>query len=120
MLDSKVEGYRALVESCNGDSRAAATFLMTEKIEEIVSTQVEAIKNLKIDKVTVWDSGGGNGQGSSTANFVSSLIKSLPPIHDIAEMAGIDLPSYLGNINEERRGEAETQQPVSESKAPGE
>ena len=69
---------------------------MIEKIEEIVATQVEAIKNLKIDKVTVWDSGAGNGGTSSTASFISSLVKSLPPLHEVAEMAGVELPEYLG------------------------
>jgi len=98
VLDSKAAGYQALVGSCAGDARSAATLLMIEKIEEIVSRQVEAIKNLKIDKITVWDSAGGDRAGSSTANFVSSLIKSLPPLHDIAEMAGVELPSYLGQM----------------------
>jgi flotillin len=55
---------------------------------------------LKIDKITVWDSGNG-GEGGSTANFVSSLIKSLPPVHDVAKMAGVDLPDYLGSMKEE-------------------
>ncbi len=96
VLNSKAEGYEAMVHSCGGDPRAAATLLLIEKIEEIVSKQVEAIKNLKIDKVTVWDSASGSGKGSSTANFLSSLMKSLPPLHDIAGMAGIELPEYLG------------------------
>ncbi len=100
VLDSKAEGYRRLVESCSGDPKAAATFLLVEKIEDIVARQVEAIQNLKIDKITVWDSAGAspNGNGSSTANFVSGLIKSLPPLHDIAGMAGVELPGYLGNV----------------------
>lgn len=68
-----------MVKSCNGDTRAVATLLMTEKIEQIVSMQVEAIKNIKIDKVTVWDSAGGHGDGgSSTSNFLSSLVRSIP------------------------------------------
>jgi flotillin len=103
VLESKATGYSSLVQSCNGDAKAAATLLMIEKIEEIVKTQVEAIKNIKIDKITVWDSGAANGNGkndSSTANFVSSLIKTLPPLHEVAEMAGVSLPSYLGNVAE--------------------
>lgn len=103
VLESKASGYASLVQSCNGDAKAAATLLMIEKIEEIVKTQVEAIKNIKIDKITVWDSGAANGNGkgdSSTANFVSSLIKTLPPLHEVAEMAGVSLPSYLGNVTE--------------------
>ncbi len=102
VLDAKAGGYAALVDSCGGDARAVATLLMTEKIEAIVAKQVEAIQNLKIDKITVWDSGGGgNGEGSSTSNFISSLIKSLPPIHDVAGMAGVELPEYLGHLRPE-------------------
>ncbi len=97
VLESKAEGYLELVKNCGGDAKSAATLLMTEKIEQIVALQIEAIKNLKIDKITVWDSGTGE-KGGTTANFVSSLIKSLPPLHDVAEMAGIELPKYLGEI----------------------
>ena len=93
----KAAGYRALVESAGGDAKAAATLLMIEKLEEIVARQTEAISKLKIDKVTVWDSGNPE-KGSSTANFVSSLVKTLPPIHDVAKMAGVELPEYLGRV----------------------
>ena len=74
---------------------------MIEKLEDIVARQAQAISNLKIDKVTVWDSAGGDGKGSSTANFVSSLVKSLPPLQDVASMAGVELPSYLGKVKAE-------------------
>jgi flotillin len=100
VLESKAAGYQNLVRSCNGDARSAATLLMTEKIEQIVAMQVEAIKNIKIDKVTVWDSAGGNGGGSSTSNFLSSLVRSIPPLQDVAKMAGVELPSYLGAMTE--------------------
>ena len=80
---------------------------MIEKIEELVARQVEAISNLKIDKITVWDSGG-NGGGSSTSNFISNLIKSLPPLQEISEMAGVQLPEYLGKV----KGQAKTIQAV--------
>ena len=100
VLEAKAAGYSSLVASAGGDAKAAATLLMVEKIEDIVARQVEAISNLQIDKITVWDSAGGNGEGS-TANFVSSLIHSLPPVHDVAKMAGVDLPDYLGSMKEE-------------------
>jgi flotillin len=102
VLEAKAEGYRQLVSAAGGDPRAAATLLMVEKIEDIVARQVEAIQNLKIDKITVWDSGSANG-GSSTSGFVSSLIKSLPPIHELSEMAGIELPEYLGKVLEDAK-----------------
>ncbi|MDE0857271.1 MAG: SPFH domain-containing protein [Candidatus Poseidoniaceae archaeon] len=103
VLEAKATGYAQLVKSAGGDAKAAATLLMVEKIEELVARQTEAISNLKIDKITVWDSGNGgnNGEGGSTSNFISSLMQSLPPVHDVAKMAGIELPAYLGELKED-------------------
>ena len=97
-LESKAAGYLDLVRSCNGDAKAAATLLMTEKIEQIVQLQVEAIRNIKIDKITVWDSAGAGADGTATANFLAGMIKCLPPLHDVAGLAGIELPKYLGHV----------------------
>jgi flotillin len=97
VLASKAAGYLGLVQGCNGDAKAAATLLMTEKIEQIVRLQVEAIRNIKIDKVTVWDGGSGPGPGA-TAGFLAGLIKSLPPLHEVAGLAGLELPEYLGRM----------------------
>ena len=98
VLEAKAKGYECLLKSCNNDAEAATSLLMIEKLQEIVKMQVEAIKNIKIDKVTVWDSGDKN----STSNFLSGLIKSLPPLQDVAKMAGVQLPSYLGEMTEEK------------------
>jgi flotillin len=98
VLESKAAGYLDLVRSCNGDAKAAATLLMTEKIEQIVQLQVEAIRNIKIDKITVWDSAGAGADGTATANFLAGMIKCLPPLHDVAGLAGIELPKYLGHV----------------------
>lgn len=109
VLQSKADGYRMLVESCNGDAKSAATFLLVEKLEDIVAQQVKAIQNLKIDKITVWDSGSGQngGQGNSTSNFLAGMIKTLPPLQEIAAMAGVELPEYLGKMtNDEPRVDA--------------
>ncbi len=99
VLQSKAEGYQMLIAGAGGNAQSAATMLMIEKLEEIVKRQTEAISNLKIDKVTVWDSGNAE-KGSSTANFVSSLVKSIPPLQDVAAMAGVSLPDYLGKVKE--------------------
>ena len=98
VLESKASGYESLVKSCAGNAKSAATLLMIEKIEDIVARQVEAIKNLKIDKITVWDTGGNDQGGSSTANFMSNLIKTLPPLQEVAAMAGVELPEFLGRM----------------------
>jgi flotillin len=79
---------------------------MIEKLSEIVTAQVEAISNMKIDKITVWDSGGSDG-GNATANFISGFIKSLPPLQEVAAMAGLQLPEYLGKVKESKAAEIE-------------
>jgi flotillin len=102
LLDAKAKGYKQLVEACRDDAKSASTMLLIEKLEEIVKIQVEAIKNIKIDKITVWDSGSSQGEkGSTTSNFISQFVKSLPAIHDVASMAGLDMPEYLGKVSRE-------------------
>ena len=101
LLDAKAKGYKQLVEACGDDAKSASTMLLIEKLEEIVKLQTEAIKNIKIDKITVWDSGGQGGdpaKGSTTSHFLSQFVKSLPALHDVAGMAGLDLPQYLGKV----------------------
>ena len=75
--------------------------LITEQLPTLVREQVNAISNLKIDKVTVWDSGKGANGKSGTADFVSGLISALPPLHDLARNAGLDLPTYLGELQKQ-------------------
>ena len=99
VLEAKAAGYAGLVTSSGGDAKAAATLLMVEKIEGMVAAQIEAVKNLKIDSITVWD-GGGSADGSATSDFISSLVRSLPPLHDVARNAGVDLPEYLGTMTD--------------------
>jgi flotillin len=102
VLEAKAEGYRKLVEACAENPQVAPTLLMIEQLPELVTQQVKAIQNLKIDKITVWDSGQGSGEGSNaTANFLSGMIGSLPQVHELAKQAGIDLPSALGRVVEQ-------------------
>ena len=101
VLEAKASGYQGLVASANGDAKAAATLLMVEKVDAMVQAQVEAVKNLQIDKITVWDSGNGADGKGATSNFVSSLVQTLPPMHDVAKMAGVELPEYLGSMSED-------------------
>lgn len=115
VLDAKAAGYESLVRSCGNDARAAATLLMIEKLDDIVEKQVEAISNLKIDKITVWDSGSGGKDGSTTSNFLSNMMKSLPPLHDVAKMAGVELPDYLGQIAPQTLGDVDVQLESAES-----
>ena len=105
VLEAKAAGYRQLIKACEDNPQLAPTLLMIEQLPTLVAEQVKAIQNLKIDKITVWDSGGGGngrgkgyGRGGTTADFLSSLIGSLPAIHELAEQAGIELPAVLGRV----------------------
>lgn len=95
ILTKQAEGYKDVVAAAGGDPSKAFQLLLLEKLPELVKTQVEAVKNIKIDKITVWDSGQNAEQGGSTANFVSGMMKSVPPLNDLFNMAGLNLPSYL-------------------------
>jgi flotillin len=97
ILTKQAEGYKEVVAAAGGDPGQAFQLLLIEKLPELIKTQVEAVKNIKIDKITVWDSGNGqsdNGQ-SSTANFVSGMMRTVPPLNDLFDMAGLNLPTYL-------------------------
>ena len=108
VLEAKAKGYEQLVQISNNKPEIATSFLMIEKIEDIVAKQVEAIKNIKFDKITVWDGGAGSKDGSTTANFMRDLIKALPAMHDLAGQAGIELPQILGKV-----GSQEDNEPVA-------
>lgn len=108
ILTKQAEGYDQMIKAAGGDATKAYTLLLLEKLPELVKTQVDAIKGINIDKVTVWDNGsgaGGDGK-TSTANFVSGLYKSIPPLSELFEQAGMSLPEYLGKKNETEEQEA--------------
>lgn len=100
VLAAKAEGYKNLVLA-SGDADAAATLLLIEKMKEVAEIQAQAISNLAIDKITVWDSGQGDGSGMK--NFIRDFATSLPPLQELAQQAGIELPKFLGSTIEETR-----------------
>lgn len=111
ILTKQAAGYDKMVQAAGGDANKAYMLLLLEKLPELVKTQVEAVKGVNIDHVTVWDSGNnGDGKGS-TANFVSGLMKSVPPLSDLFDLAGMNLPEYLG-----KKTEVQDVTPVEESK----
>ena len=101
ILKAKGEGYNQIIAACGNNADAASKMLLIEKLEELVRLQTEAIRNIKIDKVTVWDGGKSPDGKNATANFLSGMMQSLPPLHDVAGMAGVDLPAYLGKVKDE-------------------
>ena len=105
ILTKQAEGYEQVVKAAGGDPTKAFQLLLIEKLPELVKTQVEAVKNIKIDKITVWDSGQNNGENGSTANFVSGMMKTVPPLNDLFNMAGLNLPTYLKGADKKEEEE---------------
>lgn len=110
VLEAKAEGYRQLVEACAQNPQVAPTLLMIEQLPALVAEQVKAIQNLKIDKITVWDSGRSNGHADAadgstvrgaTTDFLAGMIGSLPQVHELARQAGVQLPSALGRVDDQ-------------------
>jgi len=95
ILSKQAQGFGQLVAAAGGDAQQAITMLITDKLPELVATQVEAVKGINIDKVTVWDTGSGTNGKTATSNFISGMMKSVPPLEDLFKMAGLELPSYL-------------------------
>jgi len=105
-LSKQAEGMQKLVKAA-GSADEAVRLMIADKLEELVAKQVEAIKNIKIDKVTVWD-GGQNAEGkTATANFLSGMLKSLPPLDDLYAMAGLKMPKIISPESAETPSEAE-------------
>ena len=95
VLTKQAEGLDKIVQAAGNNSKDAVLLLIADKLPELVKMQSEAIKNIKIDKVTVWDSGTNAEGGNSTSNFLSGMYKSVPPLQEIFNMAGMQLPEYL-------------------------
>lgn len=96
ILTKQAEGFQMLNKAA-GNSRDAVMMMIADKLPELVKTQVEAVKNLKIDKVTVWDNmgSGKDGKSPATANFLSGMLGAIPPFEELFKMAGMELPNYL-------------------------
>jgi flotillin len=96
VLTKQAEGLDKIVQAAGNNSQDAALLLIADKLPELVRLQAEAIKNIKIDKVTVWENGGGGKDGkTATSNFISGMYKSVPPLQEMFNMAGMQLPDYL-------------------------
>ena len=114
VLEAKAKGYQDLVKISNNRPEIATSFLMIEKIEKIVEKQVDAIKNIKFDKITVWDGGTGSAKaninaggfvgattmaGTSSRNYVGSMAISEAFIAGIVDVTDITAPNgYIGGV----------------------
>ena len=105
ILSKQAQGFNQMVNAAAGDPQKAVLMLIADKLPELVKTQVEAVKGINIDKVTVWDGGNGADGKTATSNFISGMMKSVPPLDELFKMAGLELPNYLKGKPEEQQAE---------------
>ena len=114
-LALKAEGLQKIVEACGG-SKQAFQMLMLEHLDQLAKTSAEAISNIKFDKVVVWEGGGGDG-GGSTAKFLQSFARSLPPMLQVMkDVGGVEIPEYLAKL--EPVDAPPAQEPAPEPESP--
>ena len=101
ILKKQAAGFAEIVKSAGGDPQAALKLLIADKLEDLMRVQVDAIKNIKIDKVTVWDNGQNKDGKNATAGFISGMMQSVPPLEEVFSLAGMQLPEILGKKKEE-------------------
>jgi flotillin len=74
---------------------------MLEHLDHLAETAAKAIANIKFDKVIVWENGGQNGHGT-TAGFLQSFARTLPPMMQIMKgIGGVEVPEYLASLSPE-------------------
>lgn len=108
LLTKQALGYAQLVQAVGGDAAKATQMMIADKMEELMKVQVDAIKGIKIDKVTVWDSMSKEGT-PATANFLSGMLKSIPPMNEMFKMTGMELPGYLGKESKKAETDEKTE-----------
>jgi len=95
VLTKQAEGLDKIVRAAGNSSKDAVLLLVADKLPELVKLQAEAIKNIKIDKITVWENGSSKDGKTATSNFISGMYGAVPPLQEMFDMAGMQLPEYL-------------------------
>jgi flotillin len=116
ILTKQAEGFDRIVKAAGNNSKDAVLLLIADKLPELVKLQAEAIKNIKIDKVTVWENGSSKDGKTATSNFISGMYGSVPPLQEMFNMAGMELPEYLKGKKVEGKNDAENGEVKSDKK----
>ncbi len=94
ILSKKGEGLQCIVDACGG-AKEAFQMLMLEHLDNLADASARAISNIKFDKIVVWENGGSNGR-TNTADFISGLAKTFPPMMQVMkDIGGVELPESL-------------------------
>ena len=110
ILAKKGDGLQRIVEACGG-SKEAFQLLMLEHLDNLAEASAKAISNIKFDKVVVWENGGVNGR-TNTADFLTGMAKTLPPMMQVMrDIGGVELPEALVRVAGEGKPESSSSTP---------
>ncbi len=114
IMEQKAAGYDKIRQAVGSDNLTSV--LMLEKLVDVTKVKSDALNNLNIDKITVWDNpGSGNGESRSGLNgFVDNFMNTIPAMHEIADDAGITLPKYLGEQHADNKDAIEEESKETE------
>src|SRR3954468_7118940 len=97
ILAKKGDGLKQIVQACGGSTQAFQ-MLMLEHLDNLAEASSKAISNIKFDKVVVWENGGANGK-SNTADFLSGMARTLPPMMQVMrDIGGGEVPEALTKL----------------------
>ena len=98
ILAKKGDGLQRIIDACGG-SKEAFQILMLEHLDHLADASAKAISNIKFDKVVVWENGGKDGR-TSTADFLTGMAKTLPPMMQVMrDIGGVELPDSVINLS---------------------
>lgn len=106
-LSAEAEYIKNVVEGCGG-ADGAVKYRLVEKMPEMAKHSADAVKGLKFDNITVWESGRDGGSsdasehaskdGNVTSRFVRDIAGSAAPLGKlIKNVLGVDMAEYLGS-----------------------
>ncbi len=104
---ARVEVLRQLYEQTQAGGDAAFAVFLADKLPELMQTAVDAVKDVKIDRMVVLD--GGSGDGSANA-LNQRLQSAYGTMESISSLLGIDLAQVLGEASKRIGGPADDEQ----------
>ena len=98
ILAKKGEGLKQIVGAC-GSAREAFQLMMLEHLDNLAESSAQAISNIKFDKVVVWENGSGKNGRTNTADFLSGMAGTLPPMLNVLkDIGGVEMPEALAKL----------------------
>ncbi len=93
---AQAEALRMLLAEIEKAGDAGLRVFMAEKLPALLAQALEAMKDVDIDRVTVVDSGSGQGVANATTQKVNA---SLVALQQVAGAMGLDLEEFVRNLS---------------------